>query len=161
MTTRTYFQTAFTAISLFFSLAAHCQSEQETLTWLSQKLTAYVKPHGRVYGGVGFTNLKVTSVDPCAVTITFEQKNLIRNKLLCTMTITLPTEGIAISDQGVVAYNSEAITYTMVSASPNVPTKTKNLNTTPDIFIEEGEDGLIAKIQQAMHQSAAFCTNKN
>jgi hypothetical protein len=160
MTPQTCYKTALTAIFLFFTLAAHCQSEQETLTWLSQKLTTYVKPHGGVYGGVGFTNLKVTSVEPCAITITFEQKQLMRNKLLCTITVVFPTDGIGISDRGIIQYHDDVIAYTSVSASSTLPPKTKYLNSTPDFFIEEGEAGLIGKIQQALHQSAAFCPKK-
>ena len=128
------------------------------MTWLTQKLTEYLKPHGRVYGGVGFTNLKIISIEPCAVTVTFEQKQLIRNKLLCTTTLVLPTTGIAISDRGLVSYPEAVIESTTVSATPNVATKTKQLNSTPDIFIEEGEANLLTKIQEAMHMAASFCT---
>lgn len=145
---------------LFLANATHAQSEQETLTWLAQKLTAYVKPHERVYGGVGFTDLKVTKIEPCAITITFQQKQLIRNKLLCTMTLVLPTDGISITDRGMVQYRDAVIEYTTTSASPNVPAKTKYLNTTPDIFIEEAEDNLLVKVQEKMHQAATFCPGK-
>jgi len=149
-------------VALFVaSTSAYSQSEQETMTWLTQKLTAYVKPHERVYGGVGFTNLKITRIEPCAITITFEQKQLIRNKLLCTTTLVLPTAGISISDRGLVSYQNAVIESTTVSASPNVPAKTKQLNATPDIFIEEGEANLLLKIQEAMHRAATFCTGSN
>jgi hypothetical protein len=153
-------KTAIPAIALFFTLSAYSQSEQETLTWLSQKLTTYIKPHGGVYGGVGFTNLKVTSVDPCAVTVTFEQKQLMRNKLLCSITVVFPTDGISISARGIIQYQNEVIADTSVSASSTLPPKTKYLSTTPDFFIEEAETGLIAKVQQAMHQAATFCSEK-
>jgi hypothetical protein len=156
--TLNFLKVAAAMFCLCFSLTAHSQSEQETLTWLSEKLTTYLKPHGGVYGGVGFTNLKVVKVEPCAITLTFEQKNLTRNKLFYTATLVLPTAGIKINDRGLIEYGDQVIEYTTVSAVAGATPKTKYLNGTADIFVEEKEKDFIVKLQNGMHHAATFCT---
>lgn len=148
---------ALVAVTCLFSAAARAQPQSETISQLTERLTACLKPHGGVYGGVGFTNLKIKKIDACSVTVTFEQRHLTRNKLFYTMTMVLPTDGILISDTGAIAYKDQVIEYTTASPAPNIPEKKKYVNSTPDILIKEDEEGQAAKIQQMMHGLAAFC----